>query len=328
MRWFKKKNEQQEVIMEGQEGNIKDITSSELMMKNMTHVDYGVSYIHKKIEEFMDEEVEISRNFMNVKNQLEMAGSQIKDINGVIGNVDEGFSKFAGYANNISKVMIQSDETLNNANQKIETLTGGISGMSDRLNLVTDSFKNLQSDFGEITNMSEGISNIARNTNLLALNASIEAARAGEAGKGFAVVADEIRKLSTSTQQMVGGIDSSIQMLYESIEQMQSEIEKTKEVIQKNLEYSSFAQKSFAEVSSCTNQVKDISKEIVVGIDENRSNVAKAINEMKSVTSIMDTFIEQFNFLDSKMSKKNIIICNVVDFLHQIERIIKESLKK
>lgn len=64
----------------------------------------------------------------------------------------------------------------------------------------------LQENMEDINNLLKDITEIAKRTNLLALNASIEAARAGEQGKGFAVVADEVKKLAVQTHNTASNI--------------------------------------------------------------------------------------------------------------------------
>ncbi len=90
--------------------------------------------------------------------------------------------------------------------------------------------KGLKQKSENIESITETITSIAEQTNMLALNASIEAARVGEAGKGFAVVADEVRSLAEQSKAAAKNIDGIINQLQQEVDKSVDAVELLRDV--------------------------------------------------------------------------------------------------
>jgi len=109
-------------------------------------------------------------------------------------------------------------ETISTVSAKIQEVTDLIKGISKSAEDISgtsenirDTAKKLEDEIVNINKVLDFIKNIARQTNLLGLNAAIEAARAGEYGRGFSVVATEIRKLSLNSADSLKDIEGILE---------------------------------------------------------------------------------------------------------------------
>lgn len=206
-----------------------------------------------------------------------------------------------GRADTLKSSMSKVEDVLKTATKSIINMINDVQKSAEVEMEIVEDLSNLSKEAIQIKEVLNVISEIAEQTNLLALNAAIEAARAGEHGRGFAVVADEVRKLAERTQHSLSDINATISIIVQSINDVSQKMNDNADNIQNLTDVSSNAKEQIELTVETMSETTKATNTLLEALYETGESTSYIVNKIGQINEKVKKNVSNSNAISTEM---------------------------
>ncbi|MFC6951970.1 methyl-accepting chemotaxis protein [Halorubellus litoreus] len=238
-------------------------------------------------EEVRSASQQVTESIQEISDGAERQNESLQSVSGEMEQLSTTTEEIAASSNEVADIAERTAQTGREGREAAEAAIEGMAELESESESAVAAIEDLENEMSEIDELIEFIGDIAKETNMLALNANIEASRgsaeaSGDGDEGFAVVAQEVKELASETKDAAEDIEARLERIQDQTEHTAGEVQQTADRVAEHTqsvrdaagaldeiaEYAAETNDGVQEISAATEQQAASTEEVVAMVDD------------------------------------------------------------
>jgi len=233
-------------------------------------------------EEVRSASEQVTESIQEISDGAERQNDRFQNVSQEMDSLSTTTEEIAASSNEVADIAERTAETGREGREAARDAIEGMAEIEAETGQAVDAIDDLEAEMAQIDELLDVITEVAEETNMLALNANIEASRSGESGEGFSVVASQVKELAAETKDAANDIEDRLDSIHSQTETTASEVQSAAERVSEHTdsvreaarsleEIAGYAQETntgVQEISAATEQQAASTQEVVAIVDE------------------------------------------------------------
>ncbi|WP_049896673.1 methyl-accepting chemotaxis protein [Natrialba chahannaoensis] len=265
-------------------------TTVEQLSQFATDVATASEQVTASSEEVQTASAEVSTSVQEISDGADRQHKSLQSIDNELNTLSTTTEEIAASSSQVATLAERTAETSRDGSDIAQEAINACDDLEDEHQAVVEEFEELETQVDQIAELTETITEIAAQTNMLALNASIEASRSASDGDtgGFSTVAEEVKELSQDVKEAAEQIDERLEAVESQTARSATEVDQTTDEIERVNELVTTVVDDLEEIATYAQETNDGVQEISAATEQQAASTQEVVAMVDEVASISE----------------------------------------